>query len=214
MAYYMEGDSPILTGNNGGSAWGQDGIWAILLLALLGNNGGFGLGGGRGGSEFVGYELGKVATQADVAAGFNNSAVLSNQNDIKLSLTQGFAGLNTVIGQGLCDLGYNVQSGFNGISHQISDCCCATQRLIERSTCDLLVNQNANTQKIIDYLTNEKIESLRAENVALKGRISNNEQSAYIINALQPTPRPAYVVPNPNCCYAYGCGGSTITGVL
>lgn len=219
---YIEGDFPIST-NNGcnNGMWGGDGIWAILLLALLGGNGGFGWGGGgRGGSEFVGYELGKVATQADVAAGFNNSAVLSNQNDIKLSLTQGFAGLNTVISQGLCDLGYNVQSSFNSISHQISDCCCATQRLIERSTCDLLVNQNANTQKIIDYLTNEKIESLRAENVALKGRISNSEQTAQIVGALAPkTPIPSYNVPNPNCCYGnygfgYGCGGSTITGVL
>ena len=185
---YLEGEVPYVGTNNGNGMWGGDGIWAILLLALLGGNGGFGWGGGRGGSEFVGYELGKVATQADVAAGFNNSAVLNNQNEIKLSLTQGFAGLNTVIGQGLCDLGYNVQSSFNGLSHQISDCCCATQRLIERSTCDLLVNQNANTQKIIDYLTNEKIESLRAENVALKGRISNSEQSAYIINSLNPIP--------------------------
>ena len=125
---YMEGMVPNIVYGNGsgynGSGWGgSDGLWAILLLALLGNNGNFGLGGGRGaGSEFVGYELGKVATQADVAAGFNNSAVLSNQNDIKLALTQGFAGLNTVISQGLCDLGYNVQSGFNTLGHQISDC--------------------------------------------------------------------------------------------
>lgn len=213
---YIEGDIPLYSGSgNNGGMWGSDGIWAILLLALLGNGGNFGLGGGRGGSEFVGYELGKVATQADVAAGFNNSAVLNNQNEIKLAMTQGFAGLNTVISQGLCDLGYNVQSGFNTLGHQISDCCCATQRLIERSTCDLLVNQNAQTQRIIDYLTGEKIESLRAENTALKGRISSNEQSAYIINALSPQARPAYIVPNPNCCYnSCGCGGTTITGVL
>lgn len=215
---YMEGYVPnvVYGGGNGSNGWGgSDGLWAILLLALLGGNGNLGLGGGRGASEFVGYELGKVATQADVAAGFNNSAVLNNQNEIKLALTQGFAGLNTVIGQGLCDLGYNVQSGFNSVSHQISDCCCATQRLIERTTCDLLVNQNANTQKIIDYLTNEKIESLRAENVALKGRISNNEQSAYIINSLNPPAKPAFIVPNPNCCYSACSGyGTTITGVL
>jgi hypothetical protein len=102
-------------------------------------------------------------------------------------------------------LGYNIQSGFNTLGHQISDCCCATQRLIERSTCDLLVNQNANTQKIIDYMQNDKISSLQAENVALKGRISNDQQSAYIIDKLSPCPRPAYVVPNPNCCYSTGC---------
>lgn len=206
---YIEGDIPIYSGNGNNGMWGSDGIWAILLLALLGNGGNFGFGGGRGGSEFVGYELGKVATQADVAAGFNNSAVLNNQNEIKLAMTQGFAGLNTVIGQ-----------GFSSTNYQISDCCCRTQAAIadlkyanEAQTCQIITNQNANTQKIIDYLTNEKIESLRAENVALKGRISNNEQSAYIINALQPQARPAYIVPNPNCCYN-ACGGTTITGVL
>ena len=82
MAYF-EGEIPtVVTGNgygNGSGMWGGDGIWAILLLALLGNGGfgrGYGLGGGYGGSsEFVGYELGKVATTNDVASGFNNSAV-------------------------------------------------------------------------------------------------------------------------------------------
>ena len=108
---------------------------------------------------------------------------------------QGFNGLNT-----------SILTVGNNISREIAECCCGTQRLIERSTCDLLVNQNANTQKIIDYMQNEKISALQAENVALKGRISNSEQSAYIINALNPPARPSYIVPNPNCCYNQGCG--------
>ena len=68
------------------------------------------------------------------------------------------------------------------------------------------------TRAILDFLTNEKIEGLRAENTALKGQISNDRQSAYIIDKLSPCPSPAYVVPNPNCCYDYsvvrnnGCG--------
>ena len=143
---YIEGDIPLnFSGNNGSGAWGQDGIWAILLLALLGggfNRGGYGaFGGGAGaGSEFVGYELGKVATQADVASGFNNSATLGGINDLKLANTQGFSGLNSAIAnttstlgynmaQGfhgvdnaVCTLGYNMASGFNTLGHQISDC--------------------------------------------------------------------------------------------
>ena len=235
---YIEGDIPISTGNNGGM-WGQDGIWAILLLALLGNRG-FGFGGGYGGAGFVGgdvlgYELGKVATTNDVASGFNNSAVLSSLNDIKLGqsqmqnfINQGFNGINTALLQGfhgvdnaVCTLGYNMATGFNTIGHQISDCCCKTQASIadlkyanEAQTCQLLTNQNAQTQRIIDYLTNEKIETLRAENVALKGRISNDAQSAYLIDKLgYKCPIPAFVVPNPNCCYST-CGGNTISGVL
>lgn len=73
-------------------------------------------------------------------------------------------------------------------------------------------------------MTNEKIEGLRAENTALKGQISNDRQSAYIIDALAPKcPVSAYVVQPPqtvtfptNCCgnvaYAnYGsCGASVL----
>lgn len=236
---YIEGEVNLSnTGNNGGM-WGQDGIWAILLLALLGfgrGYGGYGFGGGNGsGNEFVGYELGKVATQADIASGFNNSAVLSSLNDIKIGqanmqnyINQGFAGLNTSILTGfhgvdnaVCTLGYQAQTGFNTLSHQISDCCCATQRAIDglnynmaKNTCDIITNSNAQTQRVIDYLTNEKIEALRAENVALKGRISNDAQSAYLLDRLTPCPKPAYIVPNPNCCYNACNGTNTISGVL
>lgn len=234
---YVEGELNLNGyGCNNGGMWGQDGIWAILLLALLGNRG-FGFGGGYGGGagfvsgDALGYELGKVATTNDVASGFNNSAVLSSLNDIKLGqatmqnfINQGFAGLNTSILTGfhgvdnaVCTLGYNMATGFNTLGHQISDCCCATQRAIDginynmaKNTCDILTSQNAQTQRIIDYLTNEKIESLRAENVALKGRISNDAQSAYILERLSPCPKPAYYVPNPNCCYGT-CGTATNT---
>ena len=152
----------------------------------------------------LGYELGRVATTNDVASGFNNSAVLSNLNSLKegqLQMinynNQGFSGLNTSI----------LTTG-NTISREIADCCCATQRLIERSTCDLLVSQNANTQKIIDYMQNEKICALQAENVALKGSISNAHQTAEIIGALAPkTPIPAYPV-FPTTSFAYPTGVS------
>lgn len=202
MGYY-EGELSSLGNNNG---FGGDGWWAIILFAMIfgwgrGGNG-FGGGYGNGGSEVLGYELGKVATTNDVASGFSTSAIMGDLNQIRENqlmtnnyMSQGFNGINTSI----------LTTG-NQISREIADCCCGTQRLIERSTCDLLVNQNANTQKIIDYMQNEKICALQAENVALKGRISNSEQSAYIINTLNPPARPSYIVPNPNCCYNQGCG--------
>lgn len=220
---------------NGNGFWGGDGIWAILLLALLGN-GGWGanrFGGGAAGSEFLGYELGKGATQADVSAGFASSATLNSLNDIKLAqasnlnfINQGFAGLNNTITTGNAAIQQTLCQGFNGVNTAIlqsanatergfaqlgfnlSECCCATSRAIDgvnyniaKQTCDIITNANANTQRIVDYLTNEKIESLRAENVALKGKISNDAQSAYLLGELRSCPKPAYIVPNPNCCY-------------
>ena len=234
---YIEGEVPYISGgNNGNGMWGQEGIWAILLLALLGNRG-FGFGGGAGGfagGDLFGYQLGKVATTNDVASGFSTSEIMSDLNDILLGqatmqnfINQGFSGLNTSILTGfhgvdnaVCTLGYNMASGFNTLGHQISDCCCTTQRAIDsvnynmaKNTCDIITNANAQTQRILDYLTTEKISSLQAENVALKGRISNDAQSAYIISQLSPCPKPAYVVPNPNCCYN-ACGGLATNTII
>ena len=86
----------------------------------------------------------------------------------------------------------------------------------ERNTCSIINAANANTRAILDFLTTEKISALQAENSGLKAQISNDRQSAYIIGALTPKcPEPAYIVPNPNCCYNYGvypvnsaCGAS------
>ena len=239
---YLEGEIPYVSnGNgNGNGMWGQDGIWAILLLALLGfgrGYGGYGLGGGNGsGNEFVGYELGKVATQADIASGFANSATLSSLNDIKLGqanmqnfINQGFSGINTQLLSGfhgvdnaICTLGYQNQSGFNTLAHQISDCCCGIQRSIDglnynmaKNTCDIIQAGHNDTQHIFDYLTGKENEALRAEIVALKGRISNDAQSAYLLDKLgYKCPIPAYVVPNPNCCYQNHNTANTISGVL
>lgn len=232
MAYF-EGEIPTVVSGNGynnGGMWGQDGIWAILLLALLGNGFGYGRGGvGAGvGAEALGYELGKVATTNDVASGFNNSAVLSSLNDIKLTqasnlnfINQGFAGLNNVITTGfsgvdnaICTLGYQNQQGFNTLAHQISDCCCSTKQAIadvkysnERNTCDIINAINTSNQRVIDYMTSEKIDTLNRKLAVAEGQISNYAQTNAIITALKPCPSPAYVVPNPNCCYGTGCTG-------
>ena len=219
--------------NNGGlfgnSGW--EGIIGLIVVAgLFGGNWGGGLfGGNRGGSP---------ATQADLASGFNNQAVLANLNDIILgqaqmqnfinqgfngvqnTLTTSFANLNT----NLCSLGYNQAQLVNGLSRELADCCCSTKSAIadvkyanERNTCSIIEATNANTRAILDFLTNEKIEGLRAENTALKGRISDDYQADRIINKLSPCPSPAFIVPNPNCCYNYGvypvnngCGTSVV----
>ena len=137
MAGYYEGDFyPVCSnGNNGFGSNGWGDLAALIVVAgLFGwGNGGFGgFGGGNRG--------GACATQADLAAGFANSEIMSDLNSIINTLTQGFAGINTAVAnatstlgfnmaQGfhgvdnaVCTLGYNMQSGFNTIGHQISDC--------------------------------------------------------------------------------------------
>ena len=232
---YLDTDLPLTSGGNNGNGFGSgDGFWAIVLLALLfGNNrGGYGFGGGSG-SELAGYEIGKLATTNDVANGFAQNTLQRGIDDILLGqqsqlnfMNQGFAGLNTVIQGGfagvdksICNLGYNIATGFNGVNQSIANCCCDIKGILlenrylnERQTCDLITNQNANTQRIIDLYTSDKINALTAENVALKGRISNDAQTAQIVGALAPkAPVPAYpVFPATSFAHptgvSFGCG--------
>ena len=201
--------------NNGGFGDGWEGLIGLALVAGLFGNGGFGFGGfggGRGaGSEMLGYELGKVATQADIASGFAQNTLQRGVDDILL----GQANMQNWINQGFYGIDRTLLQSANQLSSQLANCCCETRTAIadlkysnERQTCDILGAISNSTQKVIDYMQNEKICALQAENVALKGQISNNAQTAAIVGALSPKQAiPAYVVPNPNCCYTT-CGNS------
>jgi hypothetical protein len=164
------------------------------------NGNGFG---GNGGNDMLGYELGRVATTNDVANGFAQNTLQRGIDDVLLGQANGVNYMN----QGFYGINTSILTTGNTISREIADCCCSTQRLIERGFCDVITNQNANTQRVIDYMQNEKICSLQAENVSLKGQLSNQAQSAYIINSLNPPARPAYLVPNPNCPATCGVNG-------
>ena len=234
--YTLSDIAAVTDGNRNNGMFGNDAWWIIILLLFgYGRNGFGGFGGGQGG---YGMPCGVPATQADLAAGFNNSAVLSGINGIDSALCQGFNGINTAILQS----GYNTQTSINGLSHQLADCCCVTQRAIDSvkyenatNTCaiqntiqnttrDVIDNANANSRAILDFLTQDKIATLTAENQSLKFQASQSAQNAFItanqeaqtaelIRRLgRDCPVPAYVVPNPNCCYnsnltfGNGCG--------
>ena len=230
---------------NGDDMFGDNGWWIILLFLFAGWGRGFG---GFGGGGDYGAP---PATQADVRAAVDQQTLLSKLDQqtygladstyaITNALTNGFHGVDNVI----CTLGYNVQGGFNTLGHQIADCCCETGRAIERgfadtnynlatqmcdtrraiadSTRDIIDSNNAGVRSILDFLTQDKIAALTAENQSLKFAASQAAQNAFItanqeaqtaelIRRLgRDCPIPAYVVPNPNCCYStnynLGCG--------
>jgi hypothetical protein len=201
----------------GMNGWGND--WWILLLLLCGwgNNGW-----GGNNNQFQGYEIGKLATTNDVASGFSTSTIMSNQRELQLgqqegfanvqqSLCQGFGGVNAainqnanLINQGICNLGYNVQTGFNQLGQQISEYACQTQRAIdgvnfnaERNTRDIIDSQRCGTDRIINFLTTQEMDRLRAENQALRFQASQNAQNAYLVGELRPMAKPAYLTCSP-----------------
>lgn len=158
------------------------------------------------------------------------------------AIMNGFHGVDNAI----CNLGYQTQQGFNGtnialmqgqnaLQSQLANCCCETREAIQgvnynlaTNTCalqntmnnntrDIIDSQNAGTRAILDFLTNDKIATLQAENNDLRRAASQDRQNALlttamtaqtqqIINSVNPTAIPAYVVPNPNTYVPYGCG--------
>lgn len=133
-----------------------------------------------------------------------------------------------------------IQSGNASLASQLASCCCDVRNAITTQGYEsqlAIVNQtntltsNANTQfnilgAKIDAQTQiindrfcqlemremqNKIDSLRQENTQLALAASQQAQTANIVSQLKaPCPTPAYVVPNPNCCYGgfagYGYG--------
>ena len=185
--------------NNG--MFGGDWSWWIIILLIFGWGNGNGFGGGfGGGNNMLGYELGKVATTNDIASGFNNSAVLSSLNDLKL----GQAGLQQTLCQGFNGVNTSILTTSHDLSRQLADCCCTTQRAIDginyniaKSTCEITNNANANTQRLIDVYTGDKIAELQADKAALTAQLSQNAQTATLINTLRPVAQPAYITCSP-----------------
>ena len=233
----------------GNDMFGGNGAWWLIILLLFGwgRNGFGGFGGGYGMGGGCGAPC---ATQADVRSAVDQQTLISKLDQQTYGLADSTYALNNAITNGfhgvdnaICNLGYNVQSGFNGLSAQMAQCCCDTRAAISdvkytianegcdtrhaiyNSTRDIIDNANANSRAILDFLTQDKIATLTAENQSLKFQASQTAQNAFItanqeaqtaelIRRLgRDCPVPAYVVPNPNCCYQYaqpacGCNGS------
>lgn len=247
MGYY-EGEIGSLCGGNGnGFGGGWEGLIGLVLVAgLLGNGNGLGGifgGGNRGGvaenyvlaTDFATIERKLDGVNNGLCDGFyaQNTNMLNGFASVQQTLCQGFNGVersiadtNSNLANSICTLGYQNQAGFNALSTQLAQCCCDTRAAIadvkyanERNTCDIIRAGQDNTRAILDYLTGEKISSLQAENAGLKAQISNDRQSAYIIDALAPKcPQASYLVQAPtkinfpvDCCgnftgFNNGCG--------
>ena len=181
-------------GMNGGYGGGWGGDWlAIIVLAALFGGGGFGWGGG-GGNVF-----------GEVQRGFDTSGINNKLNGLENGLCDGFYAQNT-----------NMLTGFAGVSREIADCCCTTNRNIdqlrfdtERQHCETRRAIDANTDRILGYLTNQEMDRLRAENQALRFNASQAAQNAYLISELRPTAKPAYLTCSPfNGAYGWNNGNA------
>ena len=231
-AGYSLADIAAATNNNTkGGMFGDDWAWIIILLLCGWGNGGFGFGGDRAavagtttreeisyGFDMNGLENGIRGIQQGLCDGFYamNTSMLDGFNGVDRALCQGFAGVHDAITQStIADMqsDFALQTAINGaatgITAQLTNmaannaaCCCEIKTAIADNARDIIASNNAGVRSILDFLTQDKIATLTAENQSLKFAASQIAQNNYLVGALKdPCPVPAYVVPNPNSTY-------------
>lgn len=230
---------PMFYGNNNGFGngfFGGDGIWAIVLLALLFNGG---WGNGFGGNNWGGNN---VATTDFVSSEFTQRDISQLSNTV----TNGFGNLSTQLCGCCADINSNIANGFyntansicgvksdileNRYANQLAES--QTQRDILLQTtqlenqlgmtslqglakldeccCNLKAQGIENTQKILDAMNQNTIDALRSEVNDLKNTITANGIGSSIVNQIRPFPQPAYITASPYQSiytpYYTGCG--------
>ena len=196
------------------------GLWLFAILALMWG-GGFGGFGNAGFANAIGYQ--NLATQNDVQRGFDNQNSMGNQREILSAVTNGtaqsvaatnqiFHDLIGYVGDKYNELDRDVLMTNSAIQQSIANqnaCCCDTKMLISETAAqnryDALKNTNdinavtiGQTQKILDAISQNKIE-------ALQGRIQQLELAAATQNTVKYPTSMSYTAgysPFCNC----GCG--------
>ena len=205
----MEGNGIVPTMPIGGNGlgFGGDGIWALLIFAMI-LSGGFGFG-NRGDN---------LATTDFVSSQFTQRDI----QDVNSNLNNGFQNTNNAIYAGfgrtndnIAYLGNNILE--NRYAGQLA--ACQTQRDIltqtnelnvnlltnalqaqanmDKCCCDIKSSGIENTQKILDALKQNTIDSLRSQVNDLKNTITAQNIGSTIINAVRPYPVPSWTVESP-----------------
>ncbi len=209
--------------NDGFGGFNGDGAWWLIVLFLFMFNGNWG-----------GY--GNNGYGAEVQRGFDQSAVMNGISNIQNGLTNGFvdtaaalcngfAGVNAAVNQ----QGFNLQSqiaqasaanqlGIADLRYTVATENCADRTALNEGVRDIITNNTAGIQRILDQMCNDKIDakneriaelerqltmaSLAASQGAQTAAIlaNNDAQTAALEQYLAPVPRPAYIVQNPNGC--------------
>lgn len=192
MDNYSLSDIRAVTDNDG--VLGGNGLWFLALLFLFG--GGFGgYGAGRG----------NVATTEDLASGFNFSALQGKTNDILAAVNNN----NQVLGNAICQLGYQDAQHYASLSQQLSECCCATQRAVDSVKFDM-ANYSASTNAAITAGTQKVLDAITGNRMAdMQNQINQLQLQAALCGIPRTNPYGYGIYAYPACTSACGtCNGA------
>lgn len=200
--------SPTGAVNNGGFGFGGCDSWWVILLILLMASGGWGNGFGTGNGTAFQSGFDQAAVMGGVSgiqAGINGLAtqICNGVGDVQMAIANGFAGVEQganarqMANMQTAFAGQTAMSqGFNALGSQLASCCCenrlasadlkytiATENCADRAALadglrDLLANQTANTQRILDQLCQDKIDAKNDEIANLRQQIAMKDLAA------------------------------------
>lgn len=205
------GDLLAVMNSRENSGWGGSWIWLIFLFGIFILFSGGGL---------FNRDHYNAATTAFTGTEFTLNNIERQVQGVQQGICDSTYALNTTLLNNRYELGKDLCQGFNGVNHNLSqlgyemqNCCCETQRAIDnvrfenaKNTCDIITAGQANTQRIIDAMTQDKIEALRTELQSAQLALQNNAQTQTLINELRPCAVPAYLTCSPyTSLNTYGC---------
>lgn len=163
-------------------------------------------------------------SQAEIAANSRQMADMQQSFGNQIAMMQSLNALQAAINQCCCDN----RAATADLKYTVATEACADRNAISEALRDITENNNRNTQTILDKLCQQEIEALKSQNANLQMQVNlqNREasqaaQTAAILSGqaqraaeieqyVNPTPRPAYIVQNPNGCncgtFNTGCG--------
>lgn len=222
---------------NGFGGFGDNGLWFIVILALLfGYGNGFGGWGGNGAnnlattdyisSEFIQRDINNLGTAVSngfqntnnaISNGFADNA--TNMCNIRGDIATGNMGLQNSImdskyanAMGNAETQKDILLQTTQLSNQANVNALQNQANMDRCCCDLRAEGIENTQKILDAMNQNTIDSLREQVNDLKNTITATATTNNVINSVRPFPVPSYLVSSPYSSiynpysYAYGFG--------
>ena len=212
------GGTPVITTGNG-DGFGGSGIWAILLLALLGG-GGFGCNRGND-TECIDRPMDARFNSLEGMNEFRYMAQVNNINHVEnmesqrdnmreicetKNMIQSVGHENALIEK---DTQLQTALGFKDAELRQAECCCQQLRATE-----------ASKTEILSAIANDKFDRMREKYEDMRLAYSQCQQNNAIISALAPkVAEPAYITMAPGQSYfppynaaAYNYGGQNCGG--
>lgn len=184
--------------------FGGNGAWMMMFLFFLLAWGGNGFGGwGNGAAQ-------GALTRGELCQDMNFQSLENAVRGVQSGLCDGFYAMNT----GMLNGFYGVNNAIQQAQFAAQQCCCETNRNIDavryensKNTCDIVNAIKADGDATRAMMTQNAMQSLRDQLQTANFQLSQQAQNATLINAIRPTPVPAYVTCSPyeSNMYASGC---------